>query len=366
MPRSRAVVLDGQRPRQLDIREFAPPAFGPDGELVLRTLRCGICGSDLHRFNHARHGPMILGHEILGVVAQAPPGWHDAAGAPLAVGDLVVPETRIPCHRCEYCRGVGSRPQKLLDYSHCPYQRGLGGIPLDEKPLLSGGWSDYVELPADAIVHRIDARLKPDIAVLLEPFSIGMKAVRLAGINGDDTVVVLGPGPIGLLTVVAAREAGARRVILAGTPGDEERLALGRDLGADDILDVGASDPIEGLRTLNRGRLATRVIEATGNARAVELGLDLLAPGGVITIAGGHQPESRVALKVGTLVGQQFDIRGTQLGANQYEACLAVLAAGKYPFERLVTHHFALGDIQEAMLTFERRGACIKTVITFD
>jgi alcohol dehydrogenase len=170
----------------------------------------------------------------------------------------------------------------------------------------------------------------------------------------------------GLLTVVAAREAGARRIILAGAPGDEERLALGRALGADDILDVGAGDPLARLWTLNRGRLATRVIEATGNARAVELGLDLLTPGGVITIAGGHQPESRVALKIGALVGQQFDIRGTQLGANQYEACLAVLTAGKYPFERLVTYHFPLGDIQDAVLTFERRGACIKTVITFD
>jgi len=170
----------------------------------------------------------------------------------------------------------------------------------------------------------------------------------------------------GLLTVVAAREAGARRIILAGAPGDEERLALDRALGADDILDVGADDPLARLWTLNRGRLATRVIEATGNAQAVELGLDLLTPGGVITIAGGHQPESRVALKIGALVGQQFDIRGTQLGANQYEACLAVLAAGQYPFARLVTHHFALGDIHEAMRTFERRGACIKPVITFD
>jgi threonine dehydrogenase-like Zn-dependent dehydrogenase len=106
----------------------------------------------------------------LGVVEQAPPGWLSASGEPLSPGDLVVPETRIPCHRCEYCRGVGSRPAKLLDYAHCPYQRGLGGIPLDEKPLLSGGWSDFVELPAGAIVHRIPEQICPDAAVLLEPF----------------------------------------------------------------------------------------------------------------------------------------------------------------------------------------------------
>ena len=204
MPRSRAAILDGLRPRHLEVRTFEVPELGADGELVLRTQLCGICGSDLHRFNWTTdRPPTILGHEILGIVERAPAHWRDAAGSPLSVGDLVVPETRIPCHRCAYCRGVGSRPQKLLDYSHCPNQRGLGGIPVDEKPLLSGGWSDYVELPDGAIVHRLPASLQPEVAVLLEPFSIGMKAARQAGINGDDTVVILGPGPIGLLAVVA-------------------------------------------------------------------------------------------------------------------------------------------------------------------
>src|SRR5690348_11928003 len=116
MPRCRVGILDGAHLRQIDVREFELPELGPDGELVIRTRLCGICGSDLHRFNWATHGPMILGHEILGVVERTSDRWRDATGEPLAIGDLVVPETRIPCHRCEYCRGVGSRPQKLLDY----------------------------------------------------------------------------------------------------------------------------------------------------------------------------------------------------------------------------------------------------------
>jgi alcohol dehydrogenase len=365
MPHSRAAVFDGRQPRHLDVRDIELSELGSDGELVIRTLFCGVCGSDLHRFNWSQEPPIILGHEILGVVERAPASCRTAAGEPLAPGDWVVPETRIPCHRCEYCRGVGSRPQKLLDYSHCPNQRGLGGIPLDVKPILSGGWSDYVELPDGAIVHKIDRRMNPEIAVLLEPFSIGMKASHLAGLTVDDTLVVLGPGPIGLLAVVAAHEAGVKRIILAGTAADEERLALGRDLGADETIDIRDGDPVERVRSLNRGRLATRVIEATGTSPAIELGVDLLARGGVLVTVGGQRGDARISLNPGDLVGRQLDIRGTQLGANNYESCIAVLSEGQYPFERLVTHRFDLAQVEEALLTFEARGSCIKPVIAF-
>jgi threonine dehydrogenase-like Zn-dependent dehydrogenase len=293
-------------------------------------------------------------------------GWRDAAGQSLSVGDLVVPETRIPCHRCEYCRGVGSRPQKLLDYSHCPHQRGLGGIPMDERPLLSGGWSDFVELPEGAIVHRIDPTIRPETAVLLEPFSVAMKAVRLAALDPDDSVVILGPGPIGLLAVVAAREAGARHIVLAGSAGDEERLRFGLELGAEAALNISEGDPVTSFQAGNRGRLATRSIDATGNIRGFELGLKLLARGGVLVTVGGSPMSQHAAVSPTDLVTRQIDIRASQLGANQYEACIAILARNCYPLEHLVTHRFGLHDIEQAMLTFEARGACIKAAIAFD
>jgi threonine dehydrogenase-like Zn-dependent dehydrogenase len=354
------------RPRTIEIRELEVPELGPDGELVIRTVLCGICGSDLHRFKGSTPRATILGHEILGRVEHVPPNWRSASGELLGVGDLVVPETRIPCHTCEYCRGVNSRPEKLLDYSHCPHQRGLGGIPLDEKPLLSGGWSDFVELPWGAIVHRIDRRIRPEAAVLLEPFSVAMKAVRVAGLNSDDTVVILGPGPIGLLAVVAAREAGARHVVLAGARGDEQRLHYGRELGAHATLDISASDPVEALRALNRGRLAARTIDATGHVSGFELGVQLLARGGVLVTVGGSPLDQRALVSPSDLVGRQIDIRGSQLGANHYEACIGVLAAGRYPLEPMVSHRFGVCALQEAMLTFEARGTCIKPVIMFD
>ena len=209
-----------------------------------------------------------------------------------------MPETRIPCHRCAYCRGVGSRPDKLLDYSHCPHQRGLGGIPLDQTPFFSGGWADVVELPAARSAIASIRRSIRWSAVLLEPFSIGMKAARhVAGLNDHDTCVILGPGPIGLLTVVAAHAMGTRRIILGGMPGDEERLALGRELGAHATFDCQAGDPTEQVRALNGGQLATRVIEATGAVRGIELGIDLLARGGVLVTVGGQRAGERAAIE---------------------------------------------------------------------
>jgi threonine dehydrogenase-like Zn-dependent dehydrogenase len=366
VPHSRAAVYDGSKPRQIEVRDFEVPELGPAGELVLRTRLCGVCGSDLHRWSWSKETPVILGHEILGVVEKAPPGWLAADGTPVNVGDLVVPETRIPCHTCAFCRGVGSRPSKQIDYSHCPNQRGLGGIRLHETPLLSGGWSDYVELPHGAIVHKIPPEVDSEEAVLLEPFSIGMKASRVADVNGDDSVLILGPGPIGLLTTVACHAAGARRVILAGRGGDEERLALGRELGAHATIDVGEGDAVEKLKAVNGGRLATRVIEATGAAQAIELGLTLLARGGVLVTVGGHHPEARITLNPSDLVWTQREIRGMQLGALSYEPCIGVLASRRYPLVKMLTHRFELPQIQRALETFAERGGCVKPVIVFE
>jgi threonine dehydrogenase-like Zn-dependent dehydrogenase len=92
----------------------------------------------------------------------------------------------------------------------------------------------------------------------------------------------------------------------------------------------------------------------------------MLGRGGVLVTVGGHRPEVRASIQPGRLVNLQLEIRGTQLGGNNYEACLAVLSRGKYPFSRLVTHRFPLREIQLALETFERRGTCIKPAIVFD
>jgi NADPH:quinone reductase-like Zn-dependent oxidoreductase len=114
MPRSRAAVLDGTSQPRLEVRVFEVPKLGAGGEIVLRTVMCGVCGSDFHRYSWATRGPTILGHEILGVVEHAPPGALAADGSALAVGDLVVPELAFPATNASTVEGSGHGPQSSL------------------------------------------------------------------------------------------------------------------------------------------------------------------------------------------------------------------------------------------------------------
>jgi hypothetical protein len=126
------------------------------------------------------------------------------------------------------------------------------------------------------------------------------------------------------------------------------------------------------LRRANRGtepgeaylRLRQTILQ--GQLLPNEIGIDLLGPGGVLTTVGGHRPDTRMSIDPADLVWKQLDIRESALGANNYENCIAVLAKGEYPFEKLVTHRFNLTEIQTALETFGRRGDCIKPVIVFD
>src|SRR5262249_31429146 len=135
---------------------------------------------------------------------------------------------------------------------------------------------------------------------------------------------------------------------------------------ANAVIDVTAGDPLEAVKATNRGRAATRTIDATGHVGGFELGLDLLGRGGVMVTVGGSTLEQRASVSPTDLVTRQIDIRASQLGANHYEACIAILAAKSYPLESLVSHRFPLDALEQAMLTFEARGACIKPVIVFD
>ncbi|MBV9356647.1 MAG: zinc-binding dehydrogenase, partial [Chloroflexi bacterium] len=145
-----------------------------------------------------------------------------------------------------------------------------------------------------------------------------------------------------------------------------DRLRLGCELGADNGIDTSVGDPIEAVKAANRGRLATRAIDATGHVGGFELGLQLLGQGGVLVTVGGSALEQRAAVSPTDLVARQIDIRGSQLGANQYECCISVLASSQYPLHSLVSHHFPLDALEQALLTFEARGSCVKPVIVFD
>src|SRR5581483_9029081 len=225
MPWMRAAVLVA--PRQIELRDVPEPTVGPDDVLVAPRA-IGICGSDMHLYRHGRIGtsvverPLILGHEPAGEVVAV----GDRVQG-LAPGDRVILEPGIACGACFWCHRGG--------YNLCPNVRFLG--------------------------------IPPSDGAMIEPFAIGLQAVKSAGVATGDAVVILGAGPIGLMILQAARIAGATTLIAVDVA--ERPLAMARRLGATAALDGRAGGLAERVRELTEGRGADHAIEAVGAEQTV-------------------------------------------------------------------------------------------------
>lgn len=365
---TRAMVLDCDRPGRLAFERFKLPAPA-EGDLVLQTELSGVCGSDLHLFHGwFKRGLIVPGHEFVGRVVEIGGEMLDAEGRPLKVDDLVVPESQVPCRRCRFCRGLGSRYDKVVDYSACESFFFFGSKPIGDPPSVIGGWSDYVQVPGNALLHKIEDDLAPlEAIVLLEPLSVAVKAVAKAGVVPGDTVVVQGPGVIGLCTVVAARVAGASKIMLIGTEKAEARLRAGEMLGADLTVNLQRDNPFEILYNATSGSLADRVIDASGAKQAFQQGLDMTGRTGVYVNIGGFRPEDEVTLRPDRLKRDKIDIRFSHMGTNAYGPAWSIIRSRRFPLEKLVTHYFPLEEAERALQALEgREGDPIKVVLTFE
>jgi len=365
MYHTRAIVLDCDRPRQLTLEQFDLPAPAK-GDLMLKPELSGICGADLHLYDGwFKRGRIVPGHEFVGRVVEIGGEFLDAVGRPLKVGDRVVPESQVPCRRCQFCRGVGSRHDKIVDYNACASSYFFGSLPIGDPPRVEGGWSDYVQVSGNAILHKVEDDLPLEAVVLLEPLAVGVKAVAKAGIVPGDVVVVQGPGPAGLLSMVAARVAGASQIILIGP--SEARLRAGQMLGADLTVNTRNEDPVKVVYNATGGQLAHRVIDASGSKQAFQQGLDMTGRGGVYVNIGGFRPADEITFRPDRLKRDKIDIRFSHMGSNAYGPALSIVRSRRFPLEKLVTHWFPLEEAERGLLALERReGDPIKAVLTFE
>src|SRR5215211_1207050 len=203
------------RPKAVELRELPVPEIG-EGDVLLRVGAVSVCGSDIHQYHNKQSWPVrvpvVLGHEFSGVVAEVGKrvrGFKE--------GDRVVSETAASiCGQCIYCRAG--------QYNLCPHRSGFGyGT--------DGAMAEFVRVP-ERCLHHIPASLSSERAALTEPCCVGYNAVAVKShIKPGDIVVVLGPGPIGLLAAEIARVSGAGTLVVSGMSQDESRLAAARALG---------------------------------------------------------------------------------------------------------------------------------------
>ncbi|TCZ53643.1 L-idonate 5-dehydrogenase [Roseicella aquatilis] len=342
----RAVVIHA--PKDLRVEERAPAEPGP-GQVRIRIRAGGICGSDLHYYQHGGFGavrlrePMVLGHEVAGTVEALGEG---VSGLALGVGVAVNPS--LPCGACRFC--LAGQP------NHCLDMRFYGSAM--RLPHVQGGFSETLVCEAARAVPLPEG-MDTTLAAFAEPLSVCLHAARQAGPLMGARVLVTGAGPIGTLAVAVTRHAGAREIVvtdLLSTP-----LLTARRMGADRTVAV-AEDP-DALRgyALDKGHFDV-VFEASGSAAALKTAIEVARPGATIVQLGLG---GDVSLPLSALVAKEIALRGTFRFQEEFTLAVELLARGAIDPMPLLTARLPL---EEAVAAFELagdRGKAMKVQLAF-
>ena len=345
MPRTtRAIVQTGAR--QLELRELPIPEIDDDSGL-LRVEACGICGSDVEQYAGLLpvRFPLIPGHEPLGIIEAI--GDRAAKRWGVNVGDRVAVEVLIPCGHCQQC--IAGR------YQLCRGRGGMFGyayVPLSHPPGLWGAYADYMYLDPHSIVHRVRHDIPANLAVMFNPLGAGFRwAVELPQTGPGDTVLILGPGQRGLASVVAARAAGADRIIITGRGRDAPKLALAKQLGADYTIDVDADDARAQVREWTDGRGADVIVEVSSNApEPIAEALYYAAVAARIILAGVKGFTAVPDFISDLVVMKEIAIRGAfGVTSRAYRSAIRLIESRHGELAAMHTHDFPLERAEHAI-----------------
>ena len=324
----RAVVLKSTEQFEMHDRERPTP---DDDEVLVSVQDVGICGSDVHYYNHGRIGdyvvedPLILGHESAGEVVKV-----GATVDGLEPSDRVTLEPGVPCRRCGHC--------KRGDYHLCESVTFMATPPHD------GAFADYVAWPAD-FAYKLPEEVSTREGALCEPLSVGIHACRRGNVNTGDSVLITGAGPIGLLTMETARAAGATDIIITDVV--ESKLSFASERGADRTIDVTEEALEKAVDEYTNGVGVDVVVEASGAKPSIKSTLDVVRRGGTIVFV-GLTSEAEVPLNVLEIIDNELDVHGSFRYKNTYQAAVDLLADDVVDVEGIIDFESPLEDLDEA------------------
>ncbi|XP_049791931.1 sorbitol dehydrogenase-like [Schistocerca nitens] len=320
-----------------------------ENEVQIRMSCVGICGSDVHYVQYGYNGksvvekPMVLGHEGAGIITKLGPGVKS-----LKIGDRVAIEPNSPCRRCNYCK-LG-RYNLCTDVSYC------GAPPHD------GSLSYYYKHPAD-FCFKLPDNMSMEEGALIQPLSVGVQACFKAEVTLGSVVLITGAGPIGLVTLVAAKAMGASKVII--TDIIAHRLQVAKTFGADFTLQVSQNDIVEQQVEKIHSMLNEAPdisIDCCGLEETVKLCLQATRSGGKLVVVGLAGRE--MTLELGKGIFREVDVRGVFRFCNVYPASLSLIASQKVDLKNLITHNFHLKDTEKAIQTaISKEGNPIKIML---
>ena len=343
----KAVVVHA--PMDFRVEDVPIPKVSERG-LLLKVYACGLCGSDLRTLRSGHHRvtfPWTVGHEISGEVVQVGEKYEGQwrVGDWLAVGPVVY------CGTCDFC--VNGQ------YEVCENYREIGQA-------WPGGLAEYVVIPPESLrlgtIQRIPEGLDPAIAAISEPISSCVNAQDRGWVGLGDTVVVIGTGPIGCIHVSLARARGADKVIVADIV--DERLKMAEAFGPDVTINAAEVDLVEEIRRLTNGKGAEVIVTATPAPVAIVQAVEMARKVGRILVFGGlPNDNSKPPVDMNTIHYNALYLIGmTTFAPRHQRIALSLLASGRIPGDKLVTHRFPLADFKEAA-AMAMEGKVLKAVL---
>lgn len=328
--------------RDVRLEQMPKPSAGP-GELVVKVMACGICGSDVLEWYRVPRAPRVLGHEATGEVVEVGEGVKR-----YRVGDRVFVSHHVPCNRCRYClKGHHTACETLHQTNYDP-----------------GGFAEYIRVPklnVERGVFLLPESMSFEDGTFIEPLGCVVRGQRLAGVEEGDTVLVLGSGVSGLLHIQLARVRGAGRVI--ATDINEYRLRAARKFGADVAIHAKGDVPEE-VRRANEGRSADKVIICTGAPEASQQALRCVDRGGTILFFAVPGPGAKVPIPITDFWRNEATIL-TSYGAAPYDLreALGLIERGEIKVRDMITHRLGLAEAGIGFKLVAEAGESLKVII---
>ena len=341
----KAVVKYADKPGATELREVPVPEIG-ETDVLVEVAYVGVCGTDPHLHNNTSAfkfvRPFILGHEFAGTIVKV---GDKVKG--FSLGNRVTSETHAEyCGKCALCR--------QNNYPLCRERKGYGFH-------VDGAYTKFVKVP-ERILHHVPDNVSLKAASITEPFCVAYKAfVSNSNVNPGDTVVIIGPGSIGILCAKLAQLSGAGDIVVIGTEGDDKRLELSKDFGATITINSAKEDPLKKIMSLGDGYGAALVLDLAGSSSTLKLSMDAVRPAGQITKIGwGRQP---VGFSLDQIIAKSVTLKGHFSHTwDVWEKCLTLMGKELVDLEKLITHELGIDQFEKAFELSESKEA-VKVVL---
>jgi L-iditol 2-dehydrogenase len=324
------------------VEEVPMPQIGP-GELLVKVLASGICGSDVMEWYRTIKAPLVLGHEITGEIAEIGKGADR-----YKVGDRVFVSHHVPCNTCRYClNGLHTVCETLHTTNYSP-----------------GGFAEYLRVPpinVDRGVFLLPDEISFEAGTFIEPLACVIRGQRLARLDPGQTILVLGSGISGLLHVAMARVSGAGRII--ATDISPYRLNAAQDFGADCVINADEDVPAR-LRQVNDKRLADLVIVCTGAFPAFQQALQTVDRGGTVLFFAPTEPGVALPVPVNAFWRNGITLMPSYGGSPlDIRIAIDLIRARRVPVHKMITHRLSLAETGLGFQLVAEGGASIKVII---